>query len=177
MADPSLHDVAATLLVRYPDTVAVETWGETALFCNPGRRLPKGVYLATLKDHDGENDKASGLDRPGVFRLSIGVPRPHYVARFGPTPARPAKGGVIAGPWDFLTIDRVTPHPVYGWMGWIAVLNPSHRTLEDVFPLIDAAFEKARQSLRKRLSARRQATSRQANPRHPSRKVQRAPHP
>ena len=35
--------------------------------------LPNGVYFCTLKENNGANDKASELDRDGVFRLSIGI--------------------------------------------------------------------------------------------------------
>ncbi len=141
------------LLTRYDDTVSVETWGETAIFINPGRVLPKGVYFATLKDHDGANDRASGLDRPAVFRLSFGVPCSEYVARFGPRPPRPGKGGVVEGDWDFKDFEKLQPHPVYGWMGWVAILNPSRSSLDRLVPLLDASHLKARRSLSKRLQA------------------------
>ena len=39
---------------------------------------------------------------------------------------------------DFSQRDRILPHPVYGWMCWIAVLNPSHETFEEVKPLLSA---------------------------------------
>jgi len=147
---PLPHDIASDLLARYPDTVAIETWGETALFYNPGRRLAKGAYFATLKDHDWENDRASELHRPGVFRLNLGLPRAHYFSLFGPTPPRPPKGGVVEGGWDFLTPNRLTPHPVYGWMGWVAILNPSWEMLREMTPLFDAAYGKARRGVRRR---------------------------
>ena len=139
------------LSARYADVSLANTWGETALFYNPGKRLPRGIYFATLKDHDGANDKASALHRPGVFRLSLGLPRGDYVSRFGPMPLRPGKGGVVLGPWDFTALDQLSPHPIYAWMGWVAVLNPSHSTLAALSPLFDAAFDKARHGFRKRL--------------------------
>ena len=81
-----IDDLCATL----DDVVPKASWGETALFYNPGRTLPKGVYFCTFKEHDGENDRASVLTRDGVFRVSIGVSHETYVARFGTRPARPA---------------------------------------------------------------------------------------
>ena len=137
-------------LTRFPGTTAVDAWGETSLFYNPGQRLPRGVYFATIKQKDGDNDKASQLDRPGVFRLNLGTSKPLFVERFGAPPKRPAKGECVAGPWDFTELDQLTPHPVYGWMSWVSVLNPSAQTLKAIDPLICAAFEKARMAFEKK---------------------------
>ena len=143
MTTLSTRHIIEDLTARYPGTRAIATWGETALFYNPGKALPRGVYFATVKDRDGANDKASNLDRPGVFRLNAGLPKARYEALFGSTPVRPAKGGSVAGDWAFTTLDTVTPHPIYAWMGWISVLNPSADTYTRLAPLLDAAHSKA----------------------------------
>lgn len=143
--------VLAALLARHDGVVAVETWGETALFYNPGRALPRGVYFATVKRRDGANDRASRLDRPGVFRLSLGASRALFVARFGAPPARPPKGGAVVGPWDFTVLDECTPHPVYGWMSWVSILNPSAASFEALRPMAQAAHARAVAGFEKRL--------------------------
>ena len=142
------------LLARFPGTIAIEAWGETSLFYNPGRMLPRGVYFATVKQKDGENDRASHLDRDGVFRFNLGVPKSVFVGRFGPPPARPTKGDTIDGPWDFRQLDQITPHPVYGWMGWMSVLNPSRDTMAELDGSINAAFDKAKMTFKKRTAKR-----------------------
>lgn len=52
----------------FADIHPVAAWGETSFFYNPGRKLPRGIYFATLKDKDGDNDRASNLQRQAVFR-------------------------------------------------------------------------------------------------------------
>ncbi len=42
-------------------------------------------------------------------------------------------------------------HPVYGWMGWIAVNNPTNKTLLSLRPAVDAAYEKAVKNFEKRV--------------------------
>ena len=59
--------------------------------------------------------------------------------RFGSRPARPAKGCVCEGPWSYAALDALTPHPVDGWKGWVAVNAPSRRTFEAIKPLIRMA--------------------------------------
>ena len=61
------------LCATFDDVVPKSSWGETALFYNPGRTLPNGVYFSTIKERDGKNDRASLLTRDGVFRVSICV--------------------------------------------------------------------------------------------------------
>lgn len=128
-----------------------DAWGETSYFYNPGRWLPRGAYFATVKDRDGANDGASALNRPGVWRLSMGVSTAAYVELFGSRPPRPPKGGVIAGDWDFRVLDVLTPHPIYGWMAWVAVLTPSVTTWVDrCQPLLVDAHSRARTTFERR---------------------------
>ena len=142
--------ILETLLSRFPGTQAVEAWGETSLFYNPGQVLPRGVYFATVKERDGENDKASQLDHAGVFRFNLGTSKALFFERFGAPPRRPGKGQAIDGPWDFAALDTLTPHPVYGWMSWVSVLSPSSRTFDEMEEMTNAAFEKARAAFGKR---------------------------
>ena len=138
---------ATTLLdqvrARYDGLVAHETWGERVLFYNPDGDRPRGRYFLTVKEHDSDNDRTSALDRPGVYRVSFAPTRASYVARFGPPPERPPNGGVVDTGHDFTVTDTLLPHPVYAWAGWVCVLSPSDGTVEDLRPLLDAAYERA----------------------------------
>ncbi len=132
-------EIITTLTTRLPGVVPKASWGETSLFYNPGLRLPHGVYFCTIKDHDGANDQASQLDRPGIYRVAIGLGGPTYVRLFGPKPKRPEKGGVVDLPLDFTQTGRLMPHPVYAWMGWAQVLSPDRNLFEELFPLLREA--------------------------------------
>ncbi len=72
--------------------VLVECWGEKGIFYNPGYVLKSGIYALTVKEKDGVNDKGSGLDRPGVYRVNIGVRKNTFMKLFGETLKRPKKG-------------------------------------------------------------------------------------
>lgn len=139
-------------LSALPEVRPVEAWGETSFFVNPGGRLRRGTYFATVKEKDGDNDRASGLDRDGVWRLNLGLPKDDFRARFGTPPVRPAKGGVVEGEWDFRALDVLTPHPVYGWMSWAAVLCPSAAIWDDLLASVNAAHVHALSKAQKRIS-------------------------
>lgn len=130
----------------------ISAWGEVSFFVNPNGRLKRGAYFATIKQKDGAHDRASALDRGGLWRVNFGLPKGDFAALFGAPPARPAQGGVVTGPWDFTALDVLTPHPVYGWMGWVAILNPSMGSMALLRPLIATAHAKALQAAQKRIA-------------------------
>ena len=131
-------------------TVLISSWGERGIFYNPGGKLKRGVYVLTAKEKDGEGDKSSRLNREGVYRINLGLRRETFRRLFGSLPPRPAKGGIVEMPYDFSQLDRLLPHPVYAWMGWVCTLNPSCQTFEELKPLIEESYEYAREKYAKR---------------------------
>lgn len=138
-------DILRYCLDNFEGVVEVSSWGERGIFYNPGGVLKRGVYILTVKEKDGDNDRASMLDREGVWRLNIGVRKATFRTLFGELPKRPCKGGIVDMPYDFSTKDVIMPHSVYAWMGWICVLNPSEATFEQLKPLILEAYEYAKE--------------------------------
>ena len=131
-------------------TVSVSSWGEKGIFYHPDNRLKRGIYILTIKEKDGENDKVSNLDRDGVYRVNLGVRKQTFINMFSTIPKRPAKGCVVDMDYDFTETDRIIPHPVYAWMGWLCVLNPSNKTFGKLKPFIDEAYEYAKEKYRKK---------------------------
>jgi len=123
--------------------VPKDAWGETSYFCNPGNVFERGTYFVTIKQKDGANDRASHLDRSGVWRLNIGLSKKVFFELFGPPPPRPGKGGVVDGGWDFTAYDQLMPHPVYGWMSWVCVLKPTIAMWDRCLPLLTDAHRRA----------------------------------
>ena len=144
------NDILNYCLDNLSDTVVVNSWGERGVFYNPNNALKRGIYVLTVKEKDGDNDKSSNLNREGVYRISIGVRRNTFIYMFGSVPTRPAKGGVVDMPFDFAQIDKIVPHPVYAWMSWVCVLNPSDTTFEQLKPLIQEAYEYAKEKYTRR---------------------------
>ena len=87
----------------------------------------------------GDFDNQSKLDRPGVFRLNIGVSKETFAELFGNEIKH-----------DFTALDRLMPHPVYGRNHFVCVLNPSHSTFESIKPLLAEAHAIAVNRLERR---------------------------
>ena len=90
--------------------------------------------FATLTTSD-EYDQASNLSRPDVFRLNVGVSKATFQALFTEADKQETH--------DFTALDRLMPHPVYGKMHWVCVLNPSAATFPKARELLAEAYEMA----------------------------------
>ena len=129
---------------------AVEANGDSFFFYNPDPTVPPDHMFPWLTLVTSNfNDSFSDLDRPGVFRLNIGLSKQTFRARFG-TPTLPSgpdgapTGDASARDTDFTALDQVLPHPVYGRQYWACVLNPSDATFAtEVQPLLAEAYEQA----------------------------------
>lgn len=136
--------ISRYLLQTFEGLCVVPAWGETNFFYNPGNQRPRGSYFCTIKEKDGDNDKASALNRGNTYRLNFGISKSTFLRLFETIPKRPLKGGVIEGSYDFTKIDTLCPHPVYGWMCWVAILNPSEESFHELKKLLLESYEKIR---------------------------------
>jgi hypothetical protein len=62
---------------------------------------------------------------------------------FGSPPSQHGGGEVVGPVHDFTTLDQLLPHPVYGRMYWVCILNPSDETFRAVQPLLAEAYDLA----------------------------------
>ncbi|MHC1563640.1 DUF6194 family protein, partial [Actinomycetospora sp. C-140] len=128
-------DEIVTLLAAQPGTLIVEANGDVFAVHDPDgtyAERPRNGW-ATLVTSDA-HDTASDLDRPGVFRLNLGLPRARQ--------AEVLDGRTDPAEHDLTARDVLMPHPVYGRLGWVCVLNPES-TWPTVRGLIDEAHAHA----------------------------------
>lgn len=132
---------------------AVEAWGTAFFYVRPSSPpAPQDSYFATIKTSDDEYDSASRLDRPDVYRLSIGVGRETFAGLFdgsGEAVAEPAGEGATADPTE---LDRLMPHPLYASASWVCVLSPSRATYQRLQSLLTEAYRRAAERVEKRQS-------------------------
>jgi len=143
-------EISQYLTTTFKGVNVVVASGDSFFFYNPDSTVPPDhmfpwVTLVT----SNHNDSFSDLDPPGRFRLNIGVGKQTFRALFGQfklpaSPDRAADSAAQAGDYDFTALDQVMPHPVYGQMYWVCVLNPSAETFAtQVRPLLVEAYERA----------------------------------
>jgi hypothetical protein len=120
----------------YEGVDVVVASGDSFFFYNPDRNIPPDhrFPFVTIVTSD-INDQFSNLNRLSVFRLNIGISKQTFRSLFG-EPSLPsgrdsaAISGENSSDYDFTALDQIMPHPVYGRMFWVCVLNPGEETFE-----------------------------------------------
>jgi hypothetical protein len=131
------------------------SWGDVFFYYAPDGVVPRAQPFATIvtKDYPGDDD--SRLDRPDAFRVNISAATSEFVTHIGREPRESATGDAdpsTADPStaDPSTADTVIAHPVYGNLGWLAVVNPGERTDSLVRGLLRSAHDRARARYQRR---------------------------
>jgi Family of unknown function (DUF6194) len=128
-AGPNPDEIRRWVTTTYPETVTAEAMGAT-FFSLDEKHWPNFATIVTTDEHD--MGTPSDLARDGVFRLNIGVGRDTFQRLVGS----------MKDP-DYAALDQVVPHPVYAKQRWIAILNPSRQTFDEIVkPLIAEAYDR-----------------------------------
>ncbi len=107
-------------------------------------RSERMVAFATIASTGNEYETISDLDRPGVYRLNIGVSRETFESLFGPA------NRLDLSKYDFTALDVIMPHPDYARQHFICVLSPSDATFEKVRGYLAEAYNIAAQKFARR---------------------------
>jgi hypothetical protein len=127
------------------DDVPEIAWGDAFFYYAPDGRMPQHVQpYGTIVTKDYPDDASSDLDRPGRWRVNIHVDRATFQELTGEEPRSLTRSR------DFAAADVVNPHPVYGALSWIAVVNPAEKTTDTVVQLLHAAHDAARARFERR---------------------------
>lgn len=112
-------------------------WGDVFFSYSP-EGSPVGQPFATITTKDYPGEPASGLDRPGAFRLNVQADK-DVVDRTVPKPA---------GDADRSAVDSFAAHPTYP--GWLTVIEPGERTSEQARELLNASHTAAAERYERR---------------------------
>jgi hypothetical protein len=129
---PDPEAITTAILERWPETDVVHALGASFFSVDPETHWPNFATIVTTDEHD--EGAPSRLDeRPGAFRLNIGVSRDTFeriAAEAGEAP-------------DYAAVDVVFPHPVYAKQRWVSIINPTTATFDQaVMPLLEEAHDR-----------------------------------
>ena len=123
-------EVIDYILKTFPEVETLNNYGYDMFFYKSDRKLS----FATLISSDYEYDNVSNLNRPGAFRLNLGVSKQTFQSLFG-------KDEVNIKDYDFTALDIIMPHPEYAQYHFICVLSPSDKTFEEIRSLLAEAYD------------------------------------
>lgn len=128
--------MAAYLDQTFDDVQIADSWGYTMFFVGAERTMPFVTTIAA----DTEHDRVSDLNRPGVYRLNIGVDKLTFEALMD---------GAAAP--DYTALNVLMPHPHYAAQSWLCILAPSDQMFEALLkPLLAQAYARAKHRLDRR---------------------------
>ncbi len=134
---PNPDEITNWISTTYPQSVVASALGAT-FFSLDESSWPNFATIVTTDEHD--MGTPSNLARPDVFRLNIGVGRETFARLVGSIEEL-----------DYAALDTILPHPVYAKQRWIAILNPSRATFDEVVkPLIAEAYDRLAASAARR---------------------------
>ncbi len=115
------------------------SWGDFFFYYAPDGVLPRSQPFATIVTKDYPDDRVSRLDRPGAFRVNVAAGSAEFRRWTGRGPREPVTEQV-----DPSAVDVLFAHPVYGALGWLAVVEPGARSEAPLRELLRTAHRLAR---------------------------------
>ncbi len=134
-----------TLQPQSGDGTPEISWGDVFFYYTPDGQLPRSQPFATIVTKDYPDEQGSGLDRADAFRLNISAGAAGFRAVTGRDPREQTPPDIAPS-----TPDVFIPHPVYGHLAWLAVVNPAERTSSKARELLDSAHRAARTRFQRR---------------------------
>lgn len=92
--------------------------------------------FATIVTQDDDYDSYSKLNRDGIYRLNFVTGKATFQSLF---PSISGKADLQKAIFDYQALDTFFPHPVYGAMRWVCVLNP-----DSIWPTCKTLLARAR---------------------------------
>jgi hypothetical protein len=135
--------LADYVLKQYPDVETLQQFGYQFFFYRSERMHAFATIAASAEDYDHQVSK---LDRPGIYRLNMGIGKDSFQAMFG-------KEKVDTSKWDYTAANVIMPHPDYSAQRFVCVLSPTGDTLDKVHALLGEAYALAKSRFLKQHSA------------------------
>lgn len=137
----TIEQITQFILDNFPGSQVLEHEGDYFYYADKSLVGSSTVKpFATLVTKDNEYDNASKLDREGVFRFNLGLNKPDFDSLISVQAPSRDFGSYLQTDIDFTTQDQIIPHPIYGTVNRISVLNPSEEMINKLKPYIEKGY-------------------------------------
>lgn len=123
----------------------VEAGGDYFFIYKDDEKFP----FATIVTSDNDFDSVSNLNREGFYRLNIGIDKSTFQQLFASVPFKPGIGGYVDSGIDFTEENRLFPHPFYGTMNWVSIVNPTEQSYQQLKGFLEYAYARAKNNYEK----------------------------
>lgn len=121
----TIEEITTYILSNFKEVNVTEANGDLFFLYDQEKMMP----FATIVTSDNDFDSVSQLNREGFFRLNIGVDKASFVSTFEGIALKKGIGAYVDSGIDFTAENIVMPHPIYGAMYWLCIVNPRANSL------------------------------------------------
>lgn len=133
-----IEEIKNYIIENFEGINIMKSGGDLFFMYDENAKMP----FATIVASDNEYDNVSNLNRDGFYRLNVGVDKKQFERLFENTPKKKGIGAYLDSDMDFTKEDKILPHPVYGSMYWVCVVNPSKETFESLKEYLTISYSK-----------------------------------
>ena len=134
----TIEHIKTYLLENFDGLNILEADGDLFFMHENNSKLP----FVTLINKDNDYDSVSNLNREGFFRLNFPINQEIFASKFGGLTKDKKLEVYMNIGLDFTQEDIILPHPTYGSMNWVCIVNPSKETFETIKQYLKTSFEK-----------------------------------
>ncbi|WP_316812152.1 DUF6194 family protein [Pedobacter heparinus] len=132
----TIDEITKEILSCFKDVSVTEANGDLFFMYDKDKMMP----FATIVTSDNDYDHASQLSRAGFFRLNIGVDKATFIHTFEGMKLKKGLGSYQESDIDFTKENVIMPHPVYGAMYWMCMVNPGRNSFPILKPYLEVAY-------------------------------------
>lgn len=114
----ALKDICDWIQTEFEDVEVHDTTPDLYFLAYGNTKFP----FATIVTRDEDHDSSSQLNREGIYRLNFATDKETFQSLF---PEIRGKADLQKASFDYQASDTFFPHPVYGAMRWVSVINPN----------------------------------------------------
>lgn len=113
----SVGNIRSWMVTELGQVEVDDTTPDLYFYADDEKKFP----FATIVTHDDDYDNFSMLDREGLYRLNFATDKETFKSLF---PNIRGKSDLEMASFDYRASDAFFPHPIYGAMRWVSVINP-----------------------------------------------------
>lgn len=134
----NINEIKTYIFQNFEHVNVVESDGDLFFMYEKNKKRP----FATIVTKDNEYDSTSNLNREGFYRLNVGLDKDTFVPMFGGLTNKKGFEAYLNVGIDFTKEDTILPHPTYGAMYWVCVVNPSKETFKSMKKYLELSYNR-----------------------------------
>lgn len=132
----TIEEITAYILSNFKNVNITEANGDLFFLYADEKMMP----FATIVTSDNDFDHVSQLNREGFYRLNIGIDKISFTNTFEGLVLKKGIGAYVDSGIDFTAENVVMPHPIYGAMYWLCIVNPNKNNIPVLKNYLDIAY-------------------------------------